>query len=134
MLRRDAVLKTRKYTERRAPALLCCCGRTVQNWSSALRVFPRPLSWVQLTTSIAMCASVSLGIRSAVAEPASLGQFEGETDIGSPMNAGSAIYDAVNQEYEIAGSGVNMWAARDEFHFLWKRLKGDFILRTRIEL
>jgi hypothetical protein len=26
-----------------------------------------------------------------------------------------------------------MWGAKDEFHFVWKRLKGDFILRTRFE-
>jgi len=79
-----------------------------------------------------MCASIS-PILPASAQPASLGQFEGQTDIGSPKSAGLASYDAVNQEYEIAGSGVNMWATRDEFQFLWKRMKGDFILRTRIE-
>jgi hypothetical protein len=67
------------------------------------------------------------------ADPISLGQFEGHGDIGSPRHAGAASYDAASQEYEIAGSGVNMWGAKDEFHFVWKRLKGDFILRTRFE-
>jgi WD40 repeat protein len=91
----------------------------------------RFLIW--LTTVIAMCASISPSTLPAFAEPASLGQFEGQADIGSPAKAGSASYDATNQEYELTGSGVNMWAAKDEFHFLWKRMKGDFILRTRIE-
>ena len=27
-----------------------------------------------------------------------------------------------------------MWAQRDEFHFVWKRMTGDFILQTRVEL
>ena len=27
-----------------------------------------------------------------------------------------------------------MWAQRDEFHFAWKRLRGDFILQARVEL
>ena len=27
-----------------------------------------------------------------------------------------------------------MWGARDEFHFAWKRMKGDFILQARVEL
>ena len=27
-----------------------------------------------------------------------------------------------------------MWGQRDEFHFAWKRLKGDFILQARVEL
>jgi hypothetical protein len=26
-----------------------------------------------------------------------------------------------------------MWGAKDEFHFVWKRLKGDFVLRTQLE-
>jgi len=85
------------------------------------------------TTIAAMCISTLPGFLPASAEPVSLGQFEGQADIGSPKQAGSASYDAANQEYEIAGSGVNMWAGKDEFHFLWKRMKGDFILRTRIE-
>ena len=27
-----------------------------------------------------------------------------------------------------------MWAQRDEFHFVWKRMTGDFILQARVEL
>jgi len=26
-----------------------------------------------------------------------------------------------------------MWFGADEFHFVWKKMKGDFILRTRTE-
>jgi hypothetical protein len=87
---------------------------------------------MRLTSFIAMCALFSPGIVLA-ADSTSLGQFEGRSDVGSPANAGAAGYDTVSQEYEIAGSGVNMWGAKDEFHFVWKRLKGDFILRTRFE-
>ena len=28
------------------------------------------------------------------------------------------------------GAGVNMWATRDEFQFAWRKLSGDFIVRT----
>lgn len=62
-----------------------------------------------------------------------LGIFEGNTDIGKTIIKGSATYDSENQEYIIEGSGKNMWFNKDEFHFLWKRLKGDFILRARVE-
>jgi hypothetical protein len=79
-----------------------------------------------------MCALFSPCIVAA-ADPISVGQFDGHCDIGFPRNAGAARYDTTSHEYEIAGSGVNMWGARDEFHFVWKRLKGDFILRTRFE-
>jgi hypothetical protein len=69
----------------------------------------------------------------AVAQPEALGQFDGHGDVGSPKNAGSAQYDAARQEYTLTASGANMWGTNDQFHFLWKKLKGDFILRARIE-
>ena len=65
---------------------------------------------------------------------APLGAFDGHGDIGAPKIAGSATYNAVSQEYALAAGGVNMWAQRDEFHFVWKRMTGDFILQARVEL
>ena len=43
-------------------------------------------------------------------------------------------YNAVSQEYSLSAGGVNMWAQKDEFHFVWKRMTGDFILQARVEL
>jgi TolB protein len=62
-----------------------------------------------------------------------LGVFDGHGDIGPVEKPGSAVYDAHKQEYVIEGAGLNMWFASDEGHFLWKRLKGDFILSARVE-
>jgi TolB protein len=70
----------------------------------------------------------------ALCQESRLGQFDGHADVGSPQIPGSATYNAVSQEYALAASGVNMWAQRDEFHFVWKRMKGDFILQARVEL
>src|ERR1041385_1348080 len=86
---------------------------------------------MRLASLIGTCVLLSSGV--ALADPIFLGQFDGECDIGSPRNAGAVNCDSASQQYEIAGSGVNMWGAKDEFHFVWKRLKGDFILRTRFE-
>jgi hypothetical protein len=63
-----------------------------------------------------------------------LGDFDAHGDVGAPKVAGSAAYNPVSQEYTIAAAGSNMWAQRDEFHFVWKRLTGDFILQTRVQL
>jgi TolB protein len=63
----------------------------------------------------------------------SLGIFERQNDIGNVYKPGSATYDAEKQEYTINGSGANMWVDHDEFHFVWKRMKGDFILTTRAQ-
>lgn len=47
--------------------------------------------------------------------------------------AGSAEYLADEGRYMIRGAGKNMWFAKDEFHFLYKRVSGDFTLKTRAE-
>src|ERR1043165_3605405 len=76
---------------------------------------------------------LALGGVTASLVAAPLGQFDGQSDVGSPKLPGSATYDEVAQEYSVSAAGLNMWANRDEFHFLWKRLKGDFILQARID-
>ena len=44
------------------------------------------------------------------------------------------MYDATTGTYTVRASGANMWAASDEFHFVWTRLRGDFILQARVGL
>src|SRR4051794_1276952 len=61
----------------------------------------------------------------------STGMFMDQTDVGSATKRGSLAYDAASDEYTITGSGTNMWFGRDEFHFVWKLMRGDFLLTTR---
>src|ERR1044072_3202421 len=58
----------------------------------------------------------------------SLGDFAEQSDIGSPIRTGRTTYDSDKQEYTIEGAGTNMWAEHDEFEFVWRRLRGNFIL------
>jgi TolB protein len=60
----------------------------------------------------------------------SVGTFSDNSDVGNPLRAGRLTYDVEKQEYIIEGAGANIWANRDEFHFVWRRLKGNFILTT----
>ncbi len=60
-----------------------------------------------------------------------VGLFTSQTDVGRPALQGSAVYDTEQQHYTISGAGKNMWFGLDEFHFVWKRIKGDFIVQTR---
>jgi TolB protein len=83
---------------------------------------------------LALRAVLCLAPSPVLGQDGRLGAFEGHGDIGSPQIAGSATYNAVSQEYSLSASGVNMWATRDEFHFAWKKMKGDFILQARVEL
>ena len=80
-----------------------------------------------------MSGILSCGMGPASAQQKTLGSFDGHADIGTPALAGTARYDAAHQEYTLTAAGTNMWFGRDQFHFLWKRLQGDFILRARAE-
>lgn len=64
----------------------------------------------------------------------SLGIFEKKADVGPVLHKGSTYYDAASQTYVLSGSGANIWFAKDEFHFAWKKLSGDFILQCRGKL
>ena len=58
-----------------------------------------------------------------------LGIFDGQADVGRVNTAGTCNYEDKLQTYTLSGSGTNIWAKHDEFHFVWKKMKGDFILR-----
>ena len=70
----------------------------------------------------------------APAQKTDLGIFTGHGDIGEVLKPGSASYNAQKRQYEMSGAGYNVWFDHDEFHYLWKQMKGDFILYTRAEL
>lgn len=86
---------------------------------------------ILVLTTLALCFCVTS--ISAFSQQPSLGAFAGQTDVGNPSKLGSATYNSDKQEYTVVGSGTNMWLGRDEFHFLWQRLKGNFILTARAE-
>ena len=69
-----------------------------------------------------------------VAQSQNLGIFAGSTDVGAVLKPGSATYNAKIHQYDLSGSGYNIWGDHDEFHFLWKKMTGDFILYTRAGL
>jgi hypothetical protein len=60
-----------------------------------------------------------------------IGEFTDQGDVGRVSHPGSASYDQGSGTYTITGSGANVWANRDAFHFVWRKMKGDFILSAR---
>ncbi len=69
----------------------------------------------------------------ARAAEAAVGQFATHGDVGAPEIAGSTTYDASIQAYRLSASGINMWTTSDQFQFASNKLKGDFIVRARLE-
>lgn len=61
-----------------------------------------------------------------------IGIFEADSDVGTVLNPGSVEVDAARKTYTVSGSGENMWAARDAFHFVWKKASGDLSLSANI--
>ncbi len=81
----------------------------------------------RLHTSLAalVCAA-------SVCAAQNLGLFEDQGEVGKPGQAGSAAFDSVARTYVVTGGGANMWGTSDAFHFVWKRLSGNFSLAADI--
>jgi len=62
-----------------------------------------------------------------------VGIFDSHRDIGNPKLPGDATYDTASQVYNLKGGGANIWFNKDEFHFVYKKIKGDFILTADFE-
>ena len=60
------------------------------------------------------------------------GMFDGNEAVGNPSKKGSATYNAETQEYTMSCGGKNMWANDDQFRFLWKKIKGDFMISATV--
>ena len=81
------------------------------------------------TTLINLMAVILIVITTKVNAQTPVGIFDGQSDVGRVKTAGTGTYDDKMQAYKITGSGTNIWGTHDEFHFVWKKMKGDFILR-----
>jgi len=61
-----------------------------------------------------------------------IGIFEGQSDVGSALVAGSARFDPATEQYTINSAGYNVWYSRDEFYFLWKKMSGAVSLSADV--
>ena len=83
----------------------------------------------QLICILAMVATVDTGF----SQDYSTNIFDDHSDVGMCNIKGDAIFNPDKQEYTLSGSGENIWFGSDQFHYAWKKLKGDFILRANIK-
>src|SRR6476659_4609465 len=93
----------------------------------------RPSPVVRAALAIAAIATFIALAPAPAATQNGLGYFEATGDIGPPAIAGSTVYDAGMQVYTLTGAGTNMWATKDEFHFAYRKLTGNFILRAQVK-
>jgi TolB protein len=62
-----------------------------------------------------------------------IGAFDDHADVGNPKLKGSAAYNKEDQTYSVSAAGKNMWLGEDQFHFLYKKIKGDFIIQATVQ-
>ena len=86
------------------------------------------------TGAIALIAALLLSSLFTMAQSNSVGIFDNHADIGNPKIKGSAIYNTADQSYDLKAGGYNIWFNRDEFHYAYNKLKGDFILTANVKL
>ncbi len=87
--------------------------------------------WCSVEMAIFVLIMGTCVTRVVLADDQPLGIFDHHADVGAVKNPGAVAFDADRQEYTITASGENMWNDHDEFHFIWKQLKGDFIVQAR---
>jgi len=63
----------------------------------------------------------------------SLGIFEGQSDVGKVSPAGQVFYSPSAGAYTISAAGWDLWSTEDGFHYVWKKLSGDFSMTSDID-
>ena len=71
-----------------------------------------------------------LPLLAACDEGGSIGAFDSVTAVGD--SEGELRYDVDADEYQLSGSGHNMWAAEDAFQYAWRRVEGDLTLTADV--
>jgi hypothetical protein len=109
---------------RLAPAAMLA-GRVIMNSDQRLHRFPNARDMLRVGL---ISFAITICLLSAVPSgwAAETGIFEEQTDVGKPALAGSAAFDSSTSAYVVSGGGANMWFTNDAFHFVWKRVSGDF--------
>ncbi|MBZ0256734.1 hypothetical protein K8I31_11775, partial [bacterium] len=61
-----------------------------------------------------------------ITAPEPIGEFEHHLDIGTVGAAGSAEF--ADDTYTVSGSGADIWGTADEFHYVYKKMMGAFMI------
>jgi TolB protein len=83
--------------------------------------------------SIGLIACVALMSVKAPAEE-KVSDFDGQADVGKVEPPGSARFDKDTGRYTITSSGENIWAAHDDFHFVYRKVSGDLTATADVTL
>jgi hypothetical protein len=95
-----------------------------------LRRFSFPVGKILLS---GLALALPCSVLSAQTTP-EIGEFTSQSDVGTVLHPGTASYDSAHQTYTVTGSGENIWAGTDAFHFVWKKVSGDISLGANVAI
>lgn len=67
---------------------------------------------------------------STINAPEPVGEFENHLDIGPVGAAGSAEF--ADDTYTVTGSGADIWGTADQFHYVYKKMSGAFMIEGNL--
>jgi TolB protein len=85
--------------------------------------------WIAVAL-LAQIGAVARAVPSAEADR--VGIFQGQSDVGSVVPPGTAVYDAQADRYALTSAGANTWYHVDGLHYLWTKTSGDWTLTATI--
>jgi len=85
-----------------------------------------------MKNALIMVCGLIINLNAANAQLSDIFKFK--NDIGKPKNLGSYVYNPIDQSYLLRGSGYNIWFERDEFHFMYNRFRGNFMITANFRL
>src|SRR5690349_2599665 len=94
------------------------------------RIIKEKRSIMKYSLLVILVASAYL----SMAQTNSTGVFQRHIDVGNPKVKGDVLYNTDQQSYTIKAGGYNIWFNRDEFHYAYNKIKGDFILTANFKL
>ncbi len=86
-----------------------------------------------LCNALLLLLLMGIPVSQLLAQQSPVGIFDHHEDVGYPKLKGSVVYNPEDQTYTLSGAGKNMWATEDQFHFAWKKIKGDFIIKATVQ-
>jgi len=60
--------------------------------------------------------------------------FPETKNVGDPAISGKMVYNPEAQSYELTGAGTNMWFDKDECFYAARKVSGDFILTSKVDI
>ena len=94
----------------------------------------RSITTLKLFITVQLMALIIFNSHLGLAQSNPVGIFQNHADIGNPKIKGAASFNAADQSYILKGAGANVWFNRDEFHYAYSKLKGDFIVTANVKL